>query len=249
MDDIAAAQVGDWIGKTVIDPDGDKIGKVKDVYLDDDTGQPEWLAITTGLFGTKVSFAPLPGAAMQGDDLLLPYTKAQVKDAPRCDADGHLSPEEEESLYSHYGLTYGGMTPRADETGDLTTRSMTTEGMTTGTTASRSTTGGMTTGGMASERLGGDDVEGAGSFEGSDRFDDERAEAGKGRLRRWVGTEHGETMRGPETSDVEDEVTIYEDEVVMSDADTGDRVLLETEVVEEEQRMPVEGDTGRGTRT
>ena len=95
MDEFGSAQVGEWVGKSAIDPDSEKIGKIKDIYLDDDTGEPEWLAITTGLFGTKVSFAPLRGATVRGDDLALPYTKAQVKDAPRCDADGHLSPDEE----------------------------------------------------------------------------------------------------------------------------------------------------------
>lgn len=132
MDDIGSAEVGELVGRTAIDVDGDKIGKIKDVYLDDDSGQPEWVAITTGLFGTKVSFAPIVGATVRGDDLVLPYTKSQVKDAPHCDADGHLSPDEEEVLYRHYGMTYGGTTSRADETGDLTARSTTTEGMTAG---------------------------------------------------------------------------------------------------------------------
>jgi len=103
MTDIDSSPVSDLTGRTVVDPDGDKIGTVFDVYIDNDTDQPEWLAITTGLFGTKVSFAPIGGATFVGDDLQIGYTKAQVKDAPNADADGELSPDEESALYAHYG--------------------------------------------------------------------------------------------------------------------------------------------------
>src|SRR3954470_20161654 len=101
MSDIDTSPVSELTGRTVIDPDGDKVGTVFDVYIDNDTDQPEWLAITTGLFGTKVSFAPIAGAAFVGDDVQLGYTKTQVKDAPNADADGELSPDEESALYAH----------------------------------------------------------------------------------------------------------------------------------------------------
>ena len=98
MTDIETSPVSDLTGRTVIDPDGDKIGTVFDVYIDNATDQPEWLAITTGLFGTKVSFVPIAGAAFAGDDLQLGYAKGLVKDAPNADADGQLSPDEEAAL-------------------------------------------------------------------------------------------------------------------------------------------------------
>ncbi len=97
------ASVGELVGRNAVDPDGDKIGSIFDVYVDNDTGQPQWLAISTGLFGTKVSFAPLAGASLVGDDVYVAYTKSHVKDAPRAEADGQLSPEEEDELYAHYG--------------------------------------------------------------------------------------------------------------------------------------------------
>jgi uncharacterized protein (TIGR02271 family) len=97
------ASITDLVDRDAIDPDGDKIGTVFDVYVDNDTGQPEWLAITTGLFGTKVTFAPLAGASLVGDGVRLAYPKDHVKDAPRAEADGQLSPEEENELYAHYG--------------------------------------------------------------------------------------------------------------------------------------------------
>lgn len=105
MSDFDTHPVSDLTGRTVIDPDGDKVGTVFDVYIDNDTNQPEWLAITTGLFGNKVSFAPIAGAALVGDDLQIDYTKALVKDAPNAEVDGQLSPEEESALYAHYGRT------------------------------------------------------------------------------------------------------------------------------------------------
>lgn len=82
-------------GRTLMGSDGDKIGKIADVYLDDETGNPEWLAVTTGLFGSRVSFVPLAQASSAGDDVTAPYSKEQVKDAPNAEADGRLSQEEE----------------------------------------------------------------------------------------------------------------------------------------------------------
>ena len=92
-----------WRGRTLVDRDGDKIGKVEDVYLDRSTGEPEWVAVKTGLFGSNLSFVPIHGADTAGDDLRVAYEKDQVKDAPNIDPDGELSPEEERRLYQHYG--------------------------------------------------------------------------------------------------------------------------------------------------
>ena len=97
------AQVGVWLNRTVIDPSGTKVGTVTDVYVDDDTKQPDWLAISTGMFGTKVSFVPLDGARVDNDDVIVAYDKETIKDAPRVEADGALSVDEEQELYAHYG--------------------------------------------------------------------------------------------------------------------------------------------------
>ena len=96
-------EVETWKGRTALDADGDKIGSIEDVYLDRQSGDPEWVAVKTGLFGTNVSFVPIGDAAPAGDDLRVPYSKDQVKDAPNIDPDGELSPEEERRLYQHYG--------------------------------------------------------------------------------------------------------------------------------------------------
>ncbi|MGX1952253.1 PRC and DUF2382 domain-containing protein [Streptomyces anulatus] len=96
---------GELDGLTVYDNDGEKVGSVGRVYVDDDTGKPDWVTVKTGLFGMKESFVPLAGARRVGSDLHLAHPKDSVKDAPRVDADAHLSVAEEEELYRHYGLT------------------------------------------------------------------------------------------------------------------------------------------------
>ena len=49
----------EWKGRTLIDSDGQKIGEIDEIYLDAETGEPEWATVTTGLFGTKTSFVPI----------------------------------------------------------------------------------------------------------------------------------------------------------------------------------------------
>jgi uncharacterized protein (TIGR02271 family) len=93
-------------GRPVIGSDGAKIGTVADMYLDKETRQPEWALVSTGLFGSKSSFVPITDASAEGDALRVPFTKDQVKDAPRVDDDGEISQEDEATLSRHYGMTY-----------------------------------------------------------------------------------------------------------------------------------------------
>jgi uncharacterized protein (TIGR02271 family) len=95
-----------WHGQEVHDPSGQKIGTLEDVYLDRSTGEPEWAAIRTGLFGTRLSFAPIDGASLSGGAVAIGYEKDLVKAAPNVEADGELSEEEERRLYEHYGRGY-----------------------------------------------------------------------------------------------------------------------------------------------
>lgn len=104
---IGQSNVNDVIGTDVYGSDGDKIGQVGQVFLDDVTGRPEWVTVMTGLFGTKQSFIPVAQSQFSGDELRVPYDKDVVKDAPRVDVEkGHLSREEEAELHRHYGLDY-----------------------------------------------------------------------------------------------------------------------------------------------
>ena len=104
-------QPQELIDSAVVDPDGNKLGKVGNVYLADATHQPEWITVKTGLFGTKESFVPLSGAHTDSDGVHVRVDKDAVSDAPRIDADGHLSPEESARLYKHYGLPVPRMSP------------------------------------------------------------------------------------------------------------------------------------------
>src|SRR5919107_4496684 len=107
------------IGQDVYDEAGEKIGSASEVYLDDETGQPEWVTVRTGLFGTKESFVPIRNADLTDDGVRVPISKSKVKDAPKIDTDGHLSPQEEEELYRYYGL--GGGTTQTTTTTESTT--------------------------------------------------------------------------------------------------------------------------------
>lgn len=93
-----------WRGQTLLDAEGEKIGKIEEIYLDADSNEPEWALVTTGMFGSKQSFVPIQGAT-GGDDagIRVPFEKATVKDAPSIEPDGALSPQEEDQLYRHYG--------------------------------------------------------------------------------------------------------------------------------------------------
>jgi uncharacterized protein (TIGR02271 family) len=96
----------EWRGREVVDIDGDKIGTLEEVYLDQQTGEPEWATVTTGFFGMKQSFVPLSDAEPTRGRVVVPYSKDQVKEAPSIDPDGELSQQEEEQLYGHYGAEY-----------------------------------------------------------------------------------------------------------------------------------------------
>ena len=84
---IDQSNIDTLIGQPVQGVDGEKIGDVGQIYLDDQTGKPEWATVRTGLFGTKESFVPVAEAQLTDQGLRVPYDKDTVKDAPRVDAD------------------------------------------------------------------------------------------------------------------------------------------------------------------
>jgi hypothetical protein len=103
-----------WKGRTVVDPDGDKVGTLEEFYLDRQSGDPTWAAIRTGLFGTHTSLAPLDGAALNGNDVRLGYAKSAVKDAPRPEVEGELTRDEERRLFDHYGAAKQAAAPEPE---------------------------------------------------------------------------------------------------------------------------------------
>ncbi len=99
-------QVLESRGSNLLAEDGSKLGTIVDIYIDQDTQDPEWALVKTGLVGSSNNFVPLKEATAEGSDILVPYSEDHVKNAPSMDADGELSQQEEAELYRYYGLDY-----------------------------------------------------------------------------------------------------------------------------------------------
>jgi uncharacterized protein YrrD len=99
--------IAEWHGKMLIDRDGEKIGKLKDVYVDVETDEPQFGTVKEGLIGRHLTFVPLGGIKVGPDDLQVAVSKQQVKDAPNIEQHGEeLSQADESALYHHYELNY-----------------------------------------------------------------------------------------------------------------------------------------------
>lgn len=94
-------------GSDLYDQTGSKIGSIGEVYLDDQTNEPAFLTVNTGLFGMNETFVPYQSVSRDGDNLVAPFEKSFVKDAPNIAADGSLTPEEEEEIFRYYQLDSG----------------------------------------------------------------------------------------------------------------------------------------------
>jgi uncharacterized protein (TIGR02271 family) len=229
----------DWRGHTMVDKDGDNIGKIQEIYVDERTEKPEWALVHTGLFGSKSSFVPLAAAMPSNGGICVPYEKGQVKDAPKIEADQALSQDEEATLYRHYGLDYG---------------------------ESRSGSG--LPEGQAGSNGVGHDTSGPTTDEAMTRSEEELAvgkaqrERGRVRLKKYVVTEEvqqtvpvqreevrverepiteanvDQATDGPAISDEEHEVTLMEEQVVTEKrAVPKERVRLGKETVTDEQQV------------
>lgn len=97
-------RIEDLANATAFDVDGDKVGGVKDVYVNDTTGQPDFVSVNHGLFGGGDSIVPLRGHTLRDGELHLAFPKERIDNAPNLDEDGHLTNEDQEAFYRHYGL-------------------------------------------------------------------------------------------------------------------------------------------------
>lgn len=99
--------IAEWRGKMLVDRDGDKIGKLDDVYVDVETDEPMFGTVKEGLIGRHLTFVPLGGITIGPDNLQVRVSKEQVKEAPNIEPHGdELSQEDESVLYHHYRLNY-----------------------------------------------------------------------------------------------------------------------------------------------
>ncbi len=104
---LSEREVSAAVGSTAYGTDGGKLGTVEAFFVDDRTGAPSWVAVSTGLFGTRHSIVPAVDATFADGTLRVPVTAEAVKSAPSM-AGEHLAPADEEALRQHYGLTGGG---------------------------------------------------------------------------------------------------------------------------------------------
>jgi hypothetical protein len=95
-----------WRALAIVDRNGTTVGTISEFYLDRETGYPTWALIDTGLFGSHQTFVPLIHATEIDDGLQVPYEKRHIKDAPRVDLHDELTPDEEATLFGHYGVEY-----------------------------------------------------------------------------------------------------------------------------------------------
>ena len=240
---IQREQILESRGGRMLNRDGDKIGSINDIYLDQDTGQPEWALVTTGWFGAKGTFVPLAEASQEGEDIVVPYTADKVKGAPNMEPNGELSQREETDLYNYYGLNYS----------EVSSNSGLPEG-------AAGTTGG--------EPAEGYDVSGPTTDDAMTRSEEElrvgtaEQERGRARLKKYVVTEqvqqtvpvqHEEVrierepvtdanaeqaMDGPDISEEEHEVVLHEERpVVEKRAVPKERVRLSKESVTDEVQV------------
>jgi stress response protein YsnF len=100
---LSEREVSAAVGGTAYGTDGDKLGTVEAFFVDDRTGAPSWVAVSTGLFGIRHSVVPAADATYADGALRLPVTAEAVKSAPQM-AGEHLDPADEEALRQHYGL-------------------------------------------------------------------------------------------------------------------------------------------------
>jgi membrane protein len=96
----------DWEGQTLLDPSGERIGRIEEIYLVEETGRPEWALVRVGRLGTRTTLAPLAGAEPVGDGIRGAFGKERIKEAPAVDPDADPSPDQVAAVYRHYGLDY-----------------------------------------------------------------------------------------------------------------------------------------------
>ena len=180
-------RIEDLANATAYDVNGDKVGGVQDVYVNDTTGQPDFVSVSHGLFGGGDSIVPLRGHTLENGDLHLAFAKDRIEDAPDLDENGHLTNADQEAFYRHYGLE--GVEERTTyETGAAGA----------GAPAAGAAAGAGAAGAAAGERTEATDANRAAATEQRDangeiirseeqlNVDKERVESGQVRLRKYV---------------------------------------------------------------
>ena len=96
--------IKDLFNATAYDKAGEKLGSVKEVFVDEQSGQPTFVEVNHGLFGMSSSLVPLRGHDFTGDELKLAFSKDRIENAPDFDSDKPLTPEAQADIFNHYDL-------------------------------------------------------------------------------------------------------------------------------------------------
>jgi uncharacterized protein YrrD len=75
--------IGEWHGKDLVDRNGEKIGKLEDVYVDVETNEPMFGTVKEGLIGRHLTFVPLAGITIGPDRLQMPVARDQAQGRPQ----------------------------------------------------------------------------------------------------------------------------------------------------------------------
>lgn len=93
-----------WRGHELVDRDGEKIGKIVEIYTDQHTGEPGWASVKTGLLGRREALVPITGATSEGEIVRVPFYREHVEATPDVDPEEGLSGSAEQELLQHYGM-------------------------------------------------------------------------------------------------------------------------------------------------
>src|SRR4051794_34665462 len=109
--DVTAANVpveslAEWRGADVLDKEGDKLGKLDDVYYDAETDLPAFVTVKAGVFGKHLKLVPLAGATAGRAHVRVIFTKDDLKSAPKIDPGVEITSEQEAETYRTYGIEY-----------------------------------------------------------------------------------------------------------------------------------------------
>lgn len=263
---ITSTDLTSLAGKTMHGEGGEKIGKIVDVYESTEGSDGTFVTVSTGLFGGHASFVPLAKSSMQGNDVVVPYTKDLVKDAPRVEADQELTSQEEDRLYDHYSLGAATAAPTAAPVAAGTGRHVDETAIPRGT--DRKDTDGDGVFDDVKDTAVGRDTSGLTTDDAMTRSEErlqvgvQRVEAGRARLRKRIVTENVSTtvpishdevkvvrepiteanmpkaMDGPALSEEEHEVVLHaEKPVVAKETVPVERVRLGVDTVTEQQTV------------
>ncbi len=103
----ASWTASEWLGKDVLDRDGEKLGRLHDVYVDVETDEPLFGTVKEGFIGRHLTFVPLVGVQVGPDALTVSVQRDVVRSAPDLDLSGEeMSQEDESALYHYFEMNY-----------------------------------------------------------------------------------------------------------------------------------------------